>query len=298
MALNTLNQLESIHQRRVLLQALSQLICNLSGANNGLSTVQHIIRPSQKFSASVRSAVAAEIAFYLKQDAEVSKQKLKQLDHLLEKNYSVLLSIVHLDDDKFLKHFRADEASTGTFQKLQASMALFQKQAKHNLAIRIVLQDNGVQIERSKLTLNQELIATELATISNREKQRRTQLKTEVRNMLNDIELLMTVTQNNPAIHLQLTENHNTLENILEVLAAGGSPEGLPHLIENIHHFLPNEFNQEHTDEIIISDLPHVPPPGKLPSKLITPLRAHTQGAPRPLGFWRRITIWLSKLGR
>lgn len=294
MALNTLNQLESIHQRRVLLQALSQLICNLSGAGNGLSTVQQIIRPSQKFSATVRSAVTAEIAFYLKQDTEVSQQKLKQLDHLLEKNYSVLLNIAHLDDDKFLKHFRADDASTGTFQKLQASIGLFQKQAKHNLAIRIVLQDNGVQIERSKLTLNQELIATDLANISNREKQRRTQLKTEVRSMLSDIEILMTVTQNNPAVHLQLVENHNTLEDILEVLTAGGSPQGLPQLIENIHHYLPNEFNHDNTDEIIISGLPHEPPP----SKPITPLRTHSQPAPRPLDFWRRVTIWLSKLGR
>ncbi len=240
-------------QRRNLVEALAQLTCNLNGANAGLSAVQNIIRPSQHFSESLRQSLHVEVSVYFPQETSALQQKLTQLNEAVEKNYSLLMRVVKIDDAAFLKHFQACENDREAFQKLQAKLIQFKKQAHHSLAIRIVLQDRGVQIERSKLTLDQDFLAEKLSELRGREKVARQKFHKTVLEMLRDNEQLLQIAGNNPAVKLILTQNSESLRATLGLLQSGNNIESLPTLIEEIQYdTLPEQLkvNSSTTEKI------------------------------------------------
>ncbi len=241
---DTVAQLDSMLQRRNLVEALAQLSCNLSGVNAGLSAVQNIIRPSQQFSEALRQSLNVEISVYQPQETHSLQQKLIPLNEAIEKNYALLMRVVKIDDATFLKHFQACENDREAFQKLQAKLIQFKKQAHHSLAIRIILQDRGLQIERSKLTLDQDFLAEKLTELRGREKVARQRFHATVLEMLSDNEQLMKISSGNPAVQLILTHNSETLRTTLALLKSGNNIESLPTLIEEIHYeILPEQLN-------------------------------------------------------
>lgn len=233
---DTVAQLDSMLQRRNLVEALAQLICNLNGATAGLSAVQNIIRPSQHFSEPLRQSLNVETSVYFPQETLALQQKLVTLNEAIEKNYALLLRVVKIDDAAFLKHFQACETDREAFQKLQAKLIQFKKQAHHSLAIRIVLQDRGVQIERSKLTLDQDFLAEKLSELRGREKVARQRFHATVIEMLSDNEQLLQIASNNPAVKQILTQNSESLRATLGLLQSGNNIESLPTLIEEIQY--------------------------------------------------------------
>ncbi len=237
-------QFDSMLQRRTLLEALAQLTCNLNSADAGLSAVQNIIRPSQHFSDQLRQSLKVEISVYQPQETTPLQQKLAQLNELVEKNYSLLLRVVKIDDAAFLKHFQASDNDREAFQKLQAKLIQFKKQAHHSLAIRIILQDRGVQLERSKLALDQDFLAEKLKELRSREKTTRQRLQVTVLEMLSDNEQLLQIASGNAAVKLILTQNNENLYATLALLESGNNIESLPTLIEEIHYeTLPEQLN-------------------------------------------------------
>jgi hypothetical protein len=288
---DTVAQLDSMLQRRNLVEALAQLTCNLNGANAGLSAVQNIIRPSQHFSEPLRHSLHVEVSVYFPQETLALQQKLSQLNEAIEKNYSLLMRVVKIDDAAFLKHFQACENDREAFQKLQAKLIQFKKQAHHSLAIRIVLQDRGVQIERSKLTLDQDFLAEKLAELRGREKVARQHFHATVIEMLKDNEQLMEIASNNPAVKLVLTQNSENLRATLGLLQSGNNIESLPTLIEEIHYdTLPDQLkvNSSTTEKITpkantsIKKVKAAPIASKAPDKTVTN------------NFIARIIIWFS----
>lgn len=235
----TLKQFESMHYRRTLLEALAQLTCQLSGASEGLVAVQQLVRPSQQFSAALRERLIKEIHFYEPQDEHVLQQKMAALNATIEKACGLFFRIAKLDDNAFIRNFQNSEDQKEKFRLLQEKLSNFQKQTQHYLAMRIVLQERGAQLESIKLVINQELLnqdflAEELEGLRSREKAHKKRFRQEVGSMLSDTELLMTVVKGNDDVLQILTQNAEQLRSALTILDSGGDVQLLPDLIENI----------------------------------------------------------------
>jgi len=122
---------------------------------------------------------------------------------------------------------------------LQEKLNNFQKQTQHYLAMRVVLQERGTQLESVRLVFNKELLsqdylAEELDGLRAREKTHKKRFRNEVCGMLSDTELLITVAKNNHEVLQILTKNAEQLRAVLTIIDAGGNVQLLPSLVEDI----------------------------------------------------------------
>lgn len=240
MTSDILKQFQSLHYRRTLLEALAQLSCQLNGVGDGLAAVQQIIRPSQQFSPALRERLFREIGFYSTQDEQKLRANLLTLNSNLEKACALFLRIAKLDDTAFIRNFQSNHEQREKFKLLQKQLGSFQQQAQHYLAIRVVLQDRGHQLESVKLALaqgvlDQERLALELGEVRSREKLHKKRFRTELGSMLADTQLLISVAQNNGEVLAVLSENAQQLRAAIAILDAGGDIQLIPELIETIH---------------------------------------------------------------
>lgn len=259
MSSNTLQKFQSLHYRRTLLEALAQLSCQLHSASEGLAAVQQIVRPSQHYTPALRERLANEINFYSTQDEQKLRETLVVLNGNLEKASTLFLRIAKLDDNAFIQNFQADEEHREKFRLLQNKVNGFQKQTQHYLAIRIVLQDRGNQLEIIKLTLeqgvlDQELLAEELDRVRTREKLHKKRFRNEVSGMLTDTELLITVAKNNKEVFTVLMLNAEHLQSVLDILDSGGDIQLIPDVIESINCDLLPDSVYEHMEPIVEPD--------------------------------------------
>lgn len=251
-----LKQFESLHYRRTLLEALAQLSCQLHGASEGLAAVQQIVRPSQQFSLALRERLTREIAFYSAQTEAGLRENLQMLNTGLEKACTLFLRIAQLNDHAFIQNFQANNEQREKFRLLQQKLNRFQQQAQHYLAIRIVLQDTGYQLDSVRFSLpqgalNQELLAQELDELRTREKLHKKRFRTEVSSMLSDTQLLMSVAQNNAEVLALLSCNAQHLSSVLQVLDAGGNIQLIPEVIEAIQcDLLPDVVFEKNTSAL------------------------------------------------
>jgi len=235
----TLKQFESIHYRRALLEALAQLLCQLNGASEGLAAVQQLVRPSQHFSAALRERLLKEIHFYEPQDDRVLQEKMTALNVSIEKACALFFRISKFNDDVFIRNFQGGDEQKEKFKLLQEKLNNFQKQTQHYLAMRVVLQERGTQLESVRLVFNKELLsqdylAEELDGLRAREKTHKKRFRNEVCGMLSDTELLITVAKNNHEVLQILTKNAEQLRAVLTIIDAGGNVQLLPSLVEDI----------------------------------------------------------------
>lgn len=255
MTSNVLQKFQSLHYRRTLLEALAQLNCQLHSASEGLATVQQIVRPSTQYSSALRERLAPEIQFYETQDEQKLRGILDALNSNLEKASLLFLRIAKLDDNAFIQNFQADEAHREKFKLLQQKVNHFQKQTHHYLAIRIVLQDRGNQLDIVKLSLpqgvlDQELLAEELEQVRAKEKLQKRRFRNEVQMMLTDTELLGSVAKNNKEVFSVLLQNAERLHSILDILESGGDIHTIPDVIERIHCDLLPEGGYENIEPL------------------------------------------------
>lgn len=297
MATDILKQFESLHYRRTLLESLAQLSCQLHGASEGLAAVQHIMRPSQQFAASLRERLHNEVAFYHARPEAELRTTLLQLNAQLDKACSLFLRIARLDDETFINNFQASEEQRQKFKLLQQKLNSFQQQTQHYLAIRMVLHDRGLQLDAVKLTpaqgvLDQESLAQELDGLRAREKVQRKRFTQEVSSLLADTELLMTVARNNSEVLASLSQNAQQLRSALVVLQSGGDVQLLPGLVEDIVcDILPEGF--------VPDPIPDQAPATQQNQPLASSLSPTTPSSPvkptqRPNGLFTRMRIWFS----
>lgn len=313
---DVINRCESIRNRRTLLEALAQLLCQLQGASDGMSAIQNIILPSQVFSAAQRQKLATEINVYQRAATDELQARLAAFDQGLTKACQLFFRIAKLDDDAFIKRFQGGEEERKRFRVLQHQLTLFQQQANECLALRLVLQDRGVQLARCRLSLgqtplSQELLANELQQLRQREKSHRLRLQQELRSMIGDTELLLKVAANNSQVGRALTVNLGKLELALALLEQNGVVAQLPELIEEIEcDLLPEGF---HTGGSFTAETGRSsPPPVNVQSAVsATPIQSDSSAASEPAGanlpateapannpplkansFWVRLKIW------
>lgn len=289
----TLKQFESMHYRRTLLEALAQLSCQLGGASEGLAAVQQLVRPSQQFSAALRERLVKEIHFYEPQDERVLQEKMTALNAGIEKACSLFFRIAKLNDDAFIRNFQGSAEQKEKFKLLQEKLNSFQKQTQHYLAMRIVLQERGTQLESVRLIINQELLnqdflAEELEGLRSREKVHKKRFRNEVNSMLSDTELLITVAKGNDDVLQILTQNAEQLRYALTILDTGGDMQLLPDLVENICcDILPEGF-VDHSEPLLepVTETKNMDSDEKFVVIANKKLKANN--------FFTRINIWIS----
>jgi hypothetical protein len=218
------------------------------------------VRPSQHYTPVLRERLANEINFYSTQDEQKLRETLAVLNGNLEKAATLFLRIAKLDDNAFIQNFQANEDHREKFRLLQSKINGFQKQTQHYLAISIVLQDRGNQLEIVKLSLaegvlDQELLAEELDRVRTREKLHKKRFRNEVNGMLTDTELLITVAKNNKEVFTVLMLNAEHLQSVLDILDGGGDIQLIPDVIESIQCDLLPESIYENIGPVVESNI-------------------------------------------
>lgn len=242
--MNAAEIFESLKCRRRLLEALAQLLSQLKHTSNGLAAARNLARPSQQFDTSLIESLTQEIDHYATADSQLLIGKLEELELVLEKASGVLYRVIQLDDARFLDAYQATDKEREQFRQLQDKISLFTRQVQHSLAIRIVLKRRGVQLERSKLALDQETLADELERIRAREQNQRRQLRNHIMEMLSDNDQLMAISGGNARVQSELAQTSERLRAALALLNSGGSISALPELVEQIeYHSLPDGFS-------------------------------------------------------
>ncbi len=299
---------ESIRSRRTLMEGLAQLLCQLQLAGEGMSAVQSIILPSQTFPLALQQNLVAEISQFHALPTEALQARLTTYGQNLAKACVVFFHIAKLDDQAFIQRFQGGAEQRKKFRALQHQLNLFQQQANECLALRLVLQGRGVQLERYRLTigdkpLSQELLADEIQQLRTREHLHRQKLQQEIREMIADTKLLLGIAQGNSAVGQALRLNLGKLELALVLLEEHGVLAQLPELIENMEYdLLPEGFPSStagpdvsetpppavETDTPQLTDKPPVVTSGVEPPPVV--LRESGQKAN---SLWRRLHIWL-----
>jgi|GEM_PF-6243962 len=297
MAVNSAETFESLKCRRRLLEALAQLLCQLKETGNGLAAARNLVRPSQQFDGALIESLTQEIDQYESGDTQLLLHRLDELERVLEKASTVLYRVIRLDDARFLHDYQATDKDRERFSQLQAKLSLFTRQVQHSLAIRIVLKRRGVQLERSKLALEQEALADELKLIRARERRQQRRLRNHILEMLSDNDQLLRISGRNDQVQSVLAKNIERLRAALALLDSGGSVNELPELVEQIEYaVLPDGFAKQVLPEqpaAVLQTDREAPAVGESATGEPDVMVA-ADAVAKPHSLWARLGIWVS----
>ncbi len=279
------SQCQQLEHKRQLLSKLIQFSQDVSRQTQGLEDLLLLTRPSQEFPPRIKKSLSQ-----LKQKlAGYSEPQLRYQVTKQEQRIQVLLqSIVGYVEQ--IQHYNPDAVEDFTFpNSVTEQLNQFKKLNQTAVAMRAVLQEQGIILPPLKAGLPQDWLAEQIADLKETNRALRKRVKRHIHDMISDSHRLLAREDLPDALRDCLSQTEQAMRDNLQHLQDGGSTHNLPH-----------DFEALEITALPIDSTGHSPPQSDPSSDTAA---EHQEPLPLPdveeppthrRGFFQRLTVWLS----
>ncbi len=227
---NPTDKLQQITDKRVALESLIKIACNIENQQKALNEVAQAARPSQDFPKSLLNHYKALQKRMENIEPENLILKLEKVESSLGESVINIISLTKIDVNELRDH-QIENLDIDAFQNF---INQFKQKTNTSLALRLILKNRNLLIPPFKLPVSQEQIALEIENLKTKERDCVKQIRSEINSIIDDTQQLLQQTGLPQAIIDELNKVKKGMVVNLEHLDKGGSIHEVPNTFEII----------------------------------------------------------------